>query len=105
MKLSCMVLRSITVILAVLALAQAGPCRAQNVLFFEGFDGAYTQSWVSTPGILPTETAQPINSANVLHLGDFNRSFVTIDGASCLRAETPNAGSWRRYGAVANTPF
>jgi hypothetical protein len=81
------------------------PAHAQNTLFFEGFDGAYLNTWNGTPGVLPAQSLIPFREQTVTHVGDTGKTFSTLGDAGVVVLNAVNAPSWSRYGAVASAVF
>ena len=83
--------------LAVPVLVSAPTARAAPI-FFEGFDGGFSQAWASTPGTLPPVSLVPFRPQTVSHAGPPGFSFGTVGGAGVVRLNTTAAPSWTRFG-------
>jgi hypothetical protein len=67
--------------------------------FVEGFDAGFSQTWTSTPGVLPPESMAPIYPSNtIVDVGPPTYSFGTLDGASVLDMDTVSATPNERFG-------
>jgi hypothetical protein len=89
-----------------MVVAAAAPMSGPAVLraqwsFVEEFSGAYSNSWQSAAGILPTESLEPLFPRTLPHVGPPASTFVTIDGEMALRLNTASASMWSRYGMLA----
>lgn len=84
--------------LAVFMVAVATSRSDASPIFYEGFDGAFSQPWISSPGALPPVPLDPFRPQTVQYAGAPTFSFCTVDGSDVLRMNTMHGPSWTRFG-------